>query len=213
MSEDEKKLEERKMMNAPFIRAFEWYRTKHHLTQKKMCELLRCHSPLISDYKNGKKLVGLDMKQRIADLYNGKIYMPFLDGLSPYMLTDNVPDDEIRRVMGVEYNPDYHLQQHSEMDHGSMVNAIIAGRDEAREEMRLRIEEMERRLESKEELIEQLHKRIEEKDAIIIERDETIASLNIERSRLIAQLKNNTSIDYPFPPGVAELPKKKGKRV
>ena len=68
MSEEEKKLEERKMMNAPFIRAFEWYRTKHHLTQKKMCELLRCHSPLISDYKNGKEkaffaLVGSVMKE------------------------------------------------------------------------------------------------------------------------------------------------------
>lgn len=178
-----------------------------------MSELLRCNSPLISDYKNGKKLVGPDMKQRIAELFGWKIYMPFLDGLSPYMLTENVPDDEIRRVMGVENNPDYHLQQHNEIDQSSMVNAIIAGRDEAREEMRMRIEELQRRLESKEELIEQLHKRIEEKDAIIIERDETIASLNIERSRLIAQLKNNTSIDYPFPPGVAELPKKKGKRV
>ena len=199
MSEEEKKLEERKKMNAPFIRAFEWYRTKHHLTQKKMCDLLRCHSPLISDYKNGKKLVGLDMKQRIADLFNGKIYMPFLNGLSPYMLTDNVPDDEIRRVMGVEFNPDYHLQQHSEIDQGSMFNAIIAERDV--------------RLKEKDDLIEQLHKRIEEKDAIIIERDETISSLRIENSRLIAQLKHNTSIDYPFPPGVAELPRKKGKRV
>ena len=199
MSEEEKKLEERKKMNAPFIRAFEWYRTKHHLTQKKMCDLLRCHSPLISDYKNGKKLVGLDMKQRIADLFNGKIYMPFLNGLSQYMLTDNVPDDEIRRVMGVEFNPDYHLQQHSEIDQGSMFNAIIAERDV--------------RLKEKDDLIEQLHKRIEEKDAIIIERDETISSLRIENSRLIAQLKHNTSIDYPFPPGVAELPRKKGKRV
>jgi len=199
MSEEEKKLEERKKMNAPFIRAFEWYRTKHHLTQKKMCDLLRCHSPLISDYKNGKKLVGLDMKQRIADLFNGKIYMPFLNGLSQYMLTDNVPDDEIRRVMGVEFNPDYHLQQHSQIDQGSMFNAIIAERDV--------------RLKEKDDLIEQLHKRIEEKDAIIIERDETISSLRIENSRLIAQLKHNTSIDYPFPPGVAELPRKKGKRV
>lgn len=199
MSEEEKKLEERKKMNAPFIRAFEWYRTKHHLTQKKMCDLLRCHSPLISDYKNGKKLVGLDMKQRIADLFNGKIYMPFLNGLSPYMLTDNVPDDEIRRVMGVEFNPDYHLQQHSQIDQGSMFNAIIAERDV--------------RLKEKDDLIEQLHKRIEEKDAIIIERDETISSLRIENSRLIAQLKHNTSIDYPFPTGVAELPRKKGKRV
>ena len=211
MSEEDKR-EERKKMNAPFIRAFEWYRTKHHLTQKKMCEMLRCYSPLISDYKNGKKLVGLDMKQRISDLFKGKIYMPFLDGLSPYMLTDNVPENELRRVMGVEYNPDYHLQQHSEIDQSSMVNAIIAGRDEAREEMRLRIEELQRRLETKEELIEQLHKRIEEKDATIIERDETIASLNIERSRLIAQLKHNTSIDYPFPPGVADQ-EKKHKRV
>lgn len=211
MSEEEKR-EERKKMNAPFIRAFEWYRTKHHLTQKKMCEMLRCYSPLISDYKNGKKLVGLDMKQRISDLFKGKIYMPFLDGLSPYMLTDNVPEDELRRVMGVEYNQDYHLQQHSEIDQSSMVNAIIAGRDEAREEMRLRIEELQRLLETKEELIEQLHKRIEEKDATIIERDETIASLNIERSRLIAQLKHNTSIDYPFPPGVADQ-EKKHKRV
>ena len=199
-------------MNAPFIRAFEWYRTKHHLTQKKMCEMLRCYSPLISDYKNGKKLVGIDMKQRIADLFKGKIYMPFLDCLSPYMLTENVPEDEIRRVMGVEFNPDYHLQQNSEIDQSSMVNAIIAGRDEAREEMRLRIEELQRRLESKDELIEQLHKRIEEKDAIIIERDETIASLNIERSRLIAQIKNNTSIDYPFPLGVADKEKKR-KRI
>lgn len=199
MSEEEKKFEERKKMNAPFIRAFEWYRKQHNLTQKKMSELLRCNSPLISDYKNGKKLVGPDMKQRIAELFEGKIFMPYLDGLTPYMLTDNVPDAEMRRVMGVEFNPDYHLQQHSEIDQGSMFNAIIAERDV--------------RLKEKDDLIEQLHKRIEEKDATIIERDETIASLNIEISRLRAQLKHNTSIDYPFQPGVADQEKKKRKRV
>ena len=43
--------------------------------------------------------------------------------------------------------------------------------------------------------------------------DETIASLNIEMSRLRAQLKHNTSIDYPFPPGVADQEKNKRKRV
>ena len=76
MSEEEKKLEERKKMNAPFIRAIEWYRKQHNLTQKKMSELLRCNSPLISDYKNGKKLVGPDMKQRIAELFKGKKNKP-----------------------------------------------------------------------------------------------------------------------------------------
>ena len=102
----EGKIEERIRLNAPFIRAFDWLRTQRHLTQDEMAKQLESNGSLISMYRNGRKLAGEDIKGRLARAFGGNLYMPFLDGLSPYMLIENVPDEEIRQNLNRD-NPDF----------------------------------------------------------------------------------------------------------
>jgi transcriptional regulator with XRE-family HTH domain len=102
----EGKIEERIRLNAPFIRAFDWLRTQRHLTQDEMAKQLESNGSLISMYRNGKKLAGEDIKGRLARAFGGRLYMPFLDGLSPYMLIENVPEEEIRQNINRD-NPDF----------------------------------------------------------------------------------------------------------
>jgi len=102
----EGKIEERIQLNAPFIRAFDWLRTQQHLTQDEMAKQLESNGSLISMYRNGKKLAGDDIKGRLARSFGGHLYMPFLDGLSPYMLIENVPEEEILQNLDRD-NPDF----------------------------------------------------------------------------------------------------------
>lgn len=102
----EGKIEERIRLNAPFIRAFDWLRTQRHLTQDEMAKQLESNGSLISMYRNGKKLAGDDIKGRLARAFGGRLYIPFLDGLSPYMLIENVPDEEILQNLDRD-NPDF----------------------------------------------------------------------------------------------------------
>lgn len=102
----EGKIEERIRLNAPFIRAFDWLRTQRHLTQDEMAKQLQSNGSLISMYRNGKKLAGDDIKGRLARAFGGHLYMPFLDGYSPYMLIENVPEEEILQNLDRD-NPDF----------------------------------------------------------------------------------------------------------
>lgn len=109
----EGKIEERIRLNAPFIRAFDWLRTQRHLTQDEMAKQLESNGSLISMYRNGKKLAGADIKGRLARAFGGRLYMPFLDGLSPYMLIENVPEEEILQNLDRD-NPDFAQLQKDE---------------------------------------------------------------------------------------------------
>lgn len=100
------KIQERKELNKPFITAFDWIREQKGLTQDEFAKVINTNGSLVSLYRNGKKLVGPDMKMRLARQFGGRLYLPYLDGLSPYMLVDNVPardaiiEDDLN-------NPDY----------------------------------------------------------------------------------------------------------
>lgn len=109
----EGKIEERIRLNAPFIRAFDWLRAQRHFTQEEMAKQLESNGSLISMYRNGKKLAGEDIKGRLARAFGGRLYMPFLDGLSPYMLIENVPEEELRQNLDRD-NPDFAQLQKDE---------------------------------------------------------------------------------------------------
>ena len=79
---------------------------QRHLTQDEMAKELESNGSLISLYRNGKKLAGADIKGRLARAFDGKLYMPFLDGFSPYMLIANVPEEEILQNIDRD-NPDF----------------------------------------------------------------------------------------------------------
>lgn len=102
----EGKIEERIRLNAPFIRAFDWLRAQRHCTQEEMAKQLESNGSLISMYRNGKKLAGEDIKGRLAIAFGGRLYMPYLKGLSPYMLIENVPDEDLKQNLDLD-NPDF----------------------------------------------------------------------------------------------------------
>lgn len=89
------RIEERKTRNKPFMTAFDWLREQRHLTQAELAKEMGTNGSLISLYRNGTKLAGPDIKQRLCQAFGGTLYIPYLDGLSPYMLTANVPADEL----------------------------------------------------------------------------------------------------------------------
>lgn len=109
----EGKIEERIRLNAPFIRAFDWLRAKRHWTQEEMAKQLESNGSLISMYRNGKKLAGDDIKERLARAFGGRLYIPYLNGLSPYMLIENVPEEELRQNLDRD-NPDFAQLQKDE---------------------------------------------------------------------------------------------------
>lgn len=100
------KIQERKELNKPFMTAFDWIRGQNGLTQEDFAKQMSTNGSLISLYRNGKKLVGKDMKIRLAKFFGGRLNMPYLDGLSPYMLTDNIPQDSVVPEESIN-NPDF----------------------------------------------------------------------------------------------------------
>ena len=89
------RIEERMRLNKPFITAFDYLKDSEGLTQDETAKRLGTNSSLISLYRKGKKLAGKDIKTRLGIAFGGRLYMPYLDGVSPYMLVKNVPDDEL----------------------------------------------------------------------------------------------------------------------
>ncbi len=104
------KIEERKRLNAPFTTAFDWICQTNKLTQQALATQLLTSGSLISFYRNGRKLAGADIKDRLVQEYP-HLFRPYLDGISPYMLAANVPDEEFIRISQIRDNPDYEIMQ------------------------------------------------------------------------------------------------------
>lgn len=103
------KQDEIKQENERFLRAFEYIRKSKGLTQAQFAEILGTNSSLISLYKSGKKRVGNDIINRLLMASSGVIYRRYITGQSDYMLLENVSDEQFRKDMEKEKNPDYEL--------------------------------------------------------------------------------------------------------
>lgn len=112
------KFEEKKLHNAPFLTAFGHFMIKMGKTQKELAEMIGCTSPQISDYRSGKKRVSSDTMDGLIQASGGKIYKNYLLGLSPYMLLENVPNDEVIADKQRMENPDYDLLQKNKRSFG-----------------------------------------------------------------------------------------------
>ena len=205
MAKDEK-IEERKKHNAPFLRVFDYLAKEKMMNQGQFAKAIDSESGYISLLRSGMKRVGDDYITRIAaafakhfdDEYH--LNPDFIDGKSPYMVIENVPDEEILAKIGHGANPDYDIikaKKRKELtanipDMSSVFNSAIAAKDDA-------IESLKRELQTKDELIQSLRDQLSTKDQLIAE----------QKARLIdyRRIIDSQSIDnYPFPVGAADVP-------
>ena len=98
--------EQRIRLNTPFLSVFDWMKKYKRLNQEQLSVLLGTTGSRISEYKSGRKIVTEELKKSIINAAGGKIYAPYLEGKSKYMLVENVPSDELNAHIDVR-NPDY----------------------------------------------------------------------------------------------------------
>lgn len=205
--------EQRKIKNAHFIRAFEYVAQRKEMNQTQLATAIGSKTAYISVYRNGTRPVPeetIDALIRISatiEKGKGQIYKPYLLGLSDYMLLRNVPQDELADEELRRNDPDYNLikerresfdnrNETRHLDESSIINAMLAAKDQLIEELKNKYESMEK-----------------EKDARISE----LKQLAEERLHRITELRriidshNISMTDYPFPVGAAE--KQNQKRI
>lgn len=205
MGEDSR-IEERKRYNMPFLAACKYLMQNMSINQGKLAKLLGTNGSHFSDWKSGKKRVSMDKMQSLLRISGGKINRFFLSGQSPYMLLENVPDEELIALQSKEVDQDYNLLERRKIteesekdsathviDQSSLVNAAIAAKDEL-------IASLKREAINKNELIESLKREATAKDVAIESLQQQIADL---RARLFVRESRDAEY-YPFPIGMAE---------
>lgn len=213
MGEDSK-MEERKRYNAPFLAACKYLMQIMRINQGQLSEMLGTNSSHFSDWKNGKKRVSQEKMQSLLTISKGKINRFYLSGQSPYMLLENLPDEDLSELQGKEVDPDYELLEkrkdnkqsqksntESHTDQSSLFNAALAAQIETIANLKQTIFDMK----------EQHKRELAEKDSHIAD----LTKLAEERLHRIAELRRaldahdiNPS-NYPFTVGVADSQKQK----
>ena len=196
MAKDEK-IEERKKYNAPFLRVFDYLTKEKMMNQGQFAKVIESESGYISLLRSGMKRVGPEYIARIAaefaKHFDDKQHLnpDFIEGKSPYVVIENVPDDEILDKMGRGANPDYDLMkqrkaQTSSLDTSFMLEKVLS---QAINEIKS----------SKDQTIAALEGQLEEKDKRI-----KLLEQKIEVLEAMQHIDANNPLHSPFPIGVAE---------
>ena len=200
MAKDEK-IEERKKYNAPFLRVFDYLAKEKMMNQGQFAKVIKGESGYISLLRSGVKRVGGDYIARIADEFakhfDDKQHLnpDYIDGKSPYMIIENVPDDEILDKINRGANPDYDLMkqrkiqektQSSTLETSFMLEKVLS---QAINEIKL----------AKDQTIAALKGQIEEKDKRI-----KLLEQKIELLEAMQHIDAGNPLNSPFPIGVAE---------
>ena len=206
----DKKIEERKKRNAPFLRVFDYLAEEKMMNQGQFAKIIDSESGYISLLRSGIKRVGADYTARIAAVFAAHfddefhLNPDYIDGKSQYMIIENVPDEEVHEKINRGANPDYDVIQKQQAasatpvapaanipDMSSVFNSALAAKDDA-------IASLKRELATKDDLIQSLRDQLDGKDALIVEQKARL----IDYRRIIDS--NNGISDYPFPIGAAE---------
>lgn len=206
----DKKIEERKKRNAPFLRVFDYLAKEKMMNQGQFAKIIDSESGYISLLRSGIKRVGADYIARIAVVFAAHfddefhLNPDYIDGKSQYMIIENVPDEEVHEKINRGANPDYDVIQKQQAasatpvapaanipDMSSVFNSALAAKDDA-------IASLKRELATKDDLIQSLRDQLDGKDALIVEQKARL----IDYRRIIDS--NNGISDYPFPIGAAE---------
>jgi len=200
MAKDEK-VEERKKYNAPFLRVFDYLAKEKMMNQGEFAKVIKGESGYISLLRSGVKRVGDDYIARIAAEFakhfddEQHLNPDYIDGKSPYMIIENVPDDEILDKIGRGANPDYDLMkqrmikektQSPTLETSFMLEKVLS---QAINEIKL----------AKDQTIAALEGQIEEKDKRI-----KLLERKIEVLEAMQHIDANNPLRSPFPIGVAE---------
>ena len=209
MAKDEK-IEERKKYNAPFLRVFDYLAKEKMMNQGQFAKVIKGESGYISLLRSGVKRVGDDYIARIgaefAKHFDDKQHLnpDYIDGKSPYMIIENVPDDEILDKINRGANPDYDLMKQRQMiektQSPSLATSFMLEKvlSQAISEIKL----------AKDQTIAALEGQIEEKDKRI-----RLLEQKIEVLEAMQHIDAKNPLRSPFPIGIAEPSKNENEQV
>lgn len=197
MAKDEK-IEERKKYNAPFLRVFDYLAKEKMMNQGEFAKVIKGESGYISLLRSGVKRVGDDYIARIAaefaKHFDDKQHLnpDYIEGKSPYMIIENVPDDEILDRIGRGANPDYDLMKQRNIQEKTQSPTL---------ETSFMLEKVFNEIKlAKDQTIAALKSQIEEKDNRI-----KLLEQKIELLEAMQHIDTNDPIkNYPFEHGVAD---------
>ena len=203
MAKDEK-IEERKKYNAPFLRVFDYLAKEKMMNQGQFAKVIESESGYISLLRSGVKRVGPEYIARIAAEFSKHfdeqqhLNPDYIEGKSPYMIIENVPDDEIHDKICRGANPDYDLIKQrgklektptSSFETSLMLEKVLS---QAINEIKS----------SKDQTIAALEGQLEEKDKRI-----KLLEQKIEFLEAMQHIDANNPLLSPFPVGVADKEK------
>ena len=203
------KSEERKIYNAPFLRVFDYLAEEKHMNQGEFSKFIGIESGYISLLRSGSKRVGpkyialisVEFSKHFEDQQH--LNPDYIYGKSPYMIIENIPDDEVLDKIARGANPDYDVlkQRKAQENTQTPTNEVSSIMEKVISPV---IEELRR---YSNETIAALEGQIAEKDKRIKLLEEKIEFLeamqHIDASDLLKK--------YPFEMGVADRNNKKGQ--
>jgi uncharacterized coiled-coil protein SlyX len=216
---EEEKFEERKKYNAPFLRVFDYLAKEKMMNQGQFAKVIDSESGYISLLRNGKKKVGPDYVARIAAEFakhfddQQHLNPDFIEGKSPYMIIENVPDDEVLEKINRDGNPDYDLvkqrkQQEplptSSLETSFMLEKVLSlAIDEIKASTNKTIAALEDQIAEQKRTIDDLRKQVAD-----LQKDKTSLQVTVE----VLQKREGLGT-FIFPPGVADKGDQESTRV
>lgn len=187
MNEEEKNTEKASRLNEAYRYLFANYNIK---SQKQFAEAIRVQRTALSAAFNGNPAyLTKNLFIKICAAFPVFNLDYFLTGRGNLTLAENKIDvTQISNSRNV--TPESHL------DISSVINTIIAAKDDA-------IESLKRELATKDDLIQSLRDQLATKDQLIEEQKGRLVDY-----RRIINSQENSLTTYPFPVGVSEQPKK-----
>ena len=162
---------DKKARNERFLNAVDHlFQEKLVINQTDLCQKVGIGVASYSRIKTGARIVSDDTIRKMNDAFNGIFNLAYFRGDSDVLLA-NQPEPA-KEPADVRY-----------IDNGSMLNALIAAKDET---------------------IYALQQQLAAKDELIQAKDDLIAGLRSQLAALRTQVDEKKISDYPFPMGVAE---------
>ena len=218
MTEGEK-FEERKKYNAPFLRVFDYLAKEKMMNQGQFAKVIDSESGYISLLRKGKKKVGPDYVARIAAEFakhfddQQHLNLDFIEGKSPYMIIENVPDDEVLEKINRDGNPDYDLVKQRKqpepfptrsLETSFMLEKVLSlAIDEIKASANKTIAALENQIAEQKRTIDDLRKQVAD-----LQKDKASLQVTVE----VLQQREGLGT-FIFPPGVADKGDQESTRV
>ena len=171
---------DKKLKNEFFMVAIDYlYKEKLINSQEELAEKIGVGSPALSRIKNGSKEVSDKTIRKLNDAFGGIFNMAYFRGENVCMLVKDAMEAKIDPMQNQN-------ESQSVLDQSSLINAVLAAKDETIEELRSRIAD--------------LKATIADKEAIIKDREAHIVALE----RQLAAAATSDLSHYPFSIGAAD---------